>query len=36
VVKATTNRALAQAWITYVRGPVGQSVLRRASFLPPH
>jgi molybdate transport system substrate-binding protein len=36
VVKSTTNRALARAWIAYVRGPVGQSVLRHASFLPPH
>ena len=36
VVKSTTDRTLAQAWIAYVRGPVGQSVLRQASFLPPH
>jgi molybdate transport system substrate-binding protein len=35
VVKSTTDRALAEAWIAYVRGPVGQSVLRQASFLPP-
>ena len=34
VVKSTTNRALAEAWIAYVLGPVGQSVLRQASFLP--
>ncbi len=36
VVKTTTNRALAEAWIAYVLGPTGQSVLRQASFLPPH
>jgi molybdate transport system substrate-binding protein len=35
VVKTTTNRALAEAWIAYVLGPVGQSVLKKASFLPP-
>jgi molybdate transport system substrate-binding protein len=36
VVKASTNRALAGAWVAYVLGPTGQSVLRRAGFLPPH
>ena len=36
VVKTTTDRALAEAWIAYVLGPVGQSVLRQASFLPAH
>jgi molybdate transport system substrate-binding protein len=35
VVKSTKNRSLAEAWIAYVLGPVGQSVLRKASFLPP-
>jgi molybdate transport system substrate-binding protein len=34
VVKTTTDRALAEAWIAYVLGPTGQSVLRQASFLP--
>ncbi len=34
VVKGTTNRTLAGAWIAYVLGPTGQSVLRQASFLP--
>ena len=34
VVKSTTDRALAEAWIAYVLGPTGQSVLRQASFLP--
>ena len=34
VVKATTDPTLARAWIAYVLGPTGQSVLRRASFLP--
>ena len=33
LVKGTTDRTLAQAWIAYVLGPTGQSVLRRASFL---
>jgi molybdate transport system substrate-binding protein len=36
VVKSTTNPALANGWIAYVLGPVGQSVLRQASFLPAH
>jgi molybdate transport system substrate-binding protein len=36
VVKTTTERNLAEAWIAYVLGPVGQSVLRQASFLPAH
>jgi molybdate transport system substrate-binding protein len=36
VVKSTTDRALAEAWIAYVLGPVGQPVLRQASFLPAH
>ncbi len=36
VVKTTTDRALAEAWIAYVLGPTGQSVLRQASFLPAH
>ncbi len=36
VVKTTTNPTLARAWIAYVLGPTGQSVLRRASFLPAH
>ena len=36
VVKTTMDRALAEAWIAYVLGPVGQSVLRQASFLPAH
>ena len=34
VVKATTDPTLARAWMAYVLGPTGQSVLRRASFLP--
>jgi len=34
LVKGTADRALAQAWIAYVLGPTGQSVLRQASFLP--
>jgi len=34
VVKSTTDRTLARAWIAYVLGPTGQSVLRQASFLP--
>lgn len=33
LVKATTNRALAQAWISYVLGPSGQRALRLAGFL---
>ncbi len=36
VVKTTTNRSLAEAWIAYVLGPIGQSALRQASFLPAH
>ena len=36
VVKTTTNRTLALAWIAYVLSPIGQSALRKASFLPPH
>jgi molybdate transport system substrate-binding protein len=36
MVKSSTNRSVAAAWIAYVLGPTGQSVLRRASFLPPH
>jgi molybdate transport system substrate-binding protein len=36
VVKTTTDPTLAKAWIAYVLGPTGQSVLRRASFLPAH
>ncbi len=36
VVKSTTEPALAEAWIAYVLGPTGQSVLRQASFLPAH
>jgi molybdate transport system substrate-binding protein len=35
VVRSTTNRTVAQAWITYVLSPAGQRVLRQASFLPP-
>jgi molybdate transport system substrate-binding protein len=34
VVKTTTDPTLARAWMAYVLGPTGQSVLRRASFLP--
>jgi molybdate transport system substrate-binding protein len=34
LVKGTTDRTLAQAWIAYVLGPTGRSVLRQASFLP--
>lgn len=34
-VKGTTNAPLAQAWIAYVTGPTGQSVLKEAGFLPP-
>ena len=30
-----TDPTLARAWMAYVLGPTGQSVLRRASFLPP-
>jgi molybdate transport system substrate-binding protein len=36
VVKSTADRDLAEAWIAYVLGPSGQTVLRRASFLPAH
>ena len=36
VVKTTTDATLARAWIAYVLGPTGQSVLRRAGFLPAH
>lgn len=36
VVKTTTDPTLARAWMAYVLGPTGQSVLRRASFLPAH
>ncbi len=34
IIKTTKHTALAQAWIDYVLGPVGQQVLRRDSFLP--
>lgn len=34
-VKGTKEAAVAQAWIAYVTGPVGQTVLRKAGFLPP-
>jgi molybdate transport system substrate-binding protein len=34
-VKGTKNASLAQAWIAYVLGPTGQSVLAAAGFLPP-
>jgi molybdate transport system substrate-binding protein len=34
-VKGTKNADLAQAWIAYVTGPTGQSVLKAAGFLPP-
>lgn len=34
VLKSTKNRSLALAWVAYVLGPTGQSVLRAASFLP--
>ena len=33
LVKASTNRALAQAWIEYVLSPTGQRALRAAGFL---
>jgi molybdate transport system substrate-binding protein len=33
-VKTPENATLAEAWIAYVLGPVGQEVLRRAGFLP--
>ncbi|MGA3147621.1 MAG: molybdate ABC transporter substrate-binding protein [Acidimicrobiales bacterium] len=36
VLKSTKNRSLALAWVAYVLGPTGQSVLRAASFLPAH
>ncbi|HEV3264492.1 MAG TPA: molybdate ABC transporter substrate-binding protein [Acidimicrobiales bacterium] len=36
VVKGTQNPTLAQAWIAYVLGPIGQRVLQAASFLPAH
>jgi molybdate transport system substrate-binding protein len=34
-VKGTKNAPLAQAWIAYITGPTGQSVLEAAGFLPP-
>ncbi len=34
-VKGTKDGSLAQAWIAYVLGPTGQSVLKAAGFLPP-
>lgn len=36
LVKTTTRRALAWAWIAYVLGPVGQRALRAANFLAAH
>ena len=36
LVKASTHRALAQAWITYVLGPTGRRALHSAGFLPAH
>jgi molybdate transport system substrate-binding protein len=36
VVRSTTDRTLAEAWISYVLGPTGRSVLHQASFLPAH
>jgi len=36
LVKATKDESLAQAWIAYVLGPVGQKVLLQDSFLPAH
>ena len=36
LVKSTTHRALALAWIAYVLGPVGQRALRAAGFLSAH
>jgi molybdate transport system substrate-binding protein len=35
VVKGTHNSSLARAWVSYVAGPAGQRVLRKAGFLPP-
>jgi molybdate transport system substrate-binding protein len=34
VVKSSTNKSVAAAWVAYVLGPTGQRVLRQASFLP--
>ncbi len=34
VIKSTKDKALAEAWVSYVLGPTGQKVLRQASFLP--
>jgi molybdate transport system substrate-binding protein len=34
-VKGAKNTSVAQAWIAYVTGPAGQSVLKAAGFLPP-
>jgi molybdate transport system substrate-binding protein len=34
-VKGAKNPSLSQAWIAYVTGPTGQSVLKAAGFLPP-
>ena len=36
LVKASTHRALARIWISYVLGPIGQRALRSAGFLPAH
>lgn len=33
-IKTTKNKALAEAWVAYVLGTTGQSVLHQASFLP--
>ena len=35
VLSGATDRAVASAWVAYVRGPVGREVLLRAHFLPP-
>ena len=34
VVKGSPNAVLGRAWIAYLRGPVGRSVLRAAGFVP--
>ena len=36
LVKASTHRALARAWITYMLGPTGRRALLSAGFLPAH
>jgi len=35
VIKTTTNKSVAQAFMNYVLGPQGQAVLKQYGFLPP-